>query len=141
MSGERDPHGIENYAFISGIEDAGRRARWEKYRDENDEVYRQVKEAGIAFRGWRFWPPFFCMICGAPIITNQWLFSGICGSCDNYAGCMVSWRMRRSFAGRCERIEGEESPLDIVDVTRKEGMQLAARAQQLKSAYSPLRVR
>ena len=45
------------------------------HRRENDTKYQALLKTGILFRGWRFFPPFFCMCCCGPISTSQWIFA------------------------------------------------------------------
>ena len=111
-------------------------ARFTHRREENDAAYRRiVEQGGIEFRGYRFWPPFFCFTCGRGISANQWLFSRICGSCDSELGLIRSRSTDgRIFAGRVEIEEAtRKGPSSIVERTEEAGGFLDPRVEPGKS--------
>lgn len=120
-----DPHSTD-YSFVKDPEAL---AMAEEYVAVNNAAYELLKDTGIEFRGWRFWPPFFCMTCGIAINTKQWLFARICGGCD----CSAGARAREhgiTFAGRCELINAKESVIQrILDPRSEEGKTLSAAVQ------------
>ncbi len=118
-------------------------AGFEKYRSRSEEIYQHVIDTGIEFRGYRFWPPFFCFYCGIGISASQWCFSRSCGACDSLLGMERNHRIgMRIFAGRVEIDPiGEDADSSIVkrteerggflDPTKGEGERLAKTAQAI----------
>jgi hypothetical protein len=111
------------------------RTWWENLKKENDEAYTKLAETGIDFRGWKFWPPFFCMSCGRPINTNQWLFARICGGCDTGRAARISMLEKVNFAGRVEKLPSVDGDRCIVkqfiDPRTPEGKLKADRMREL----------
>jgi hypothetical protein len=115
----------------------------DQHRAESEKAYEALREPGIEFRGYRFWPPFFCMHCGIGVSASQWLFSRCCGACDSDLGLLRGNATgRKLFAGRVGVEEATRNgPNSIVDKTEKrggfldprtpEGYQMATLAQSI----------
>jgi hypothetical protein len=129
-----DPHW--NYNIEGFPEDD--RPWWRDRKAKNDEAYEALGQTGIEFRGWKFWPPFFCMSCGIPVNVRQWLFSRICGACDTGHAGMISRRLGLSFAGRVEKLPSRDGDDCIVktfiDVRTPEGKRIA---EHVRSVIHP----
>lgn len=73
-------------------------------------------------RGWRFFYPFYCFMCGRRVCPRQFAFSRSCGSCN--LSTSTSWILgpmgRRIFAGKHMRLEDREradlAELNIIDI-------------------------
>lgn len=119
---------------------------FEKYRAEAERIYKELEKDGIEFRGYRFWPPFFCFNCGRGISASQWCFARVC--CDSALGYYRHMRIRRIFAGRVEIdpatkddpssiVERTEAAGGFLDPRSGEGFRLSQQAQAIKSLPKP----
>lgn len=111
---QADPHATDYFTALIAVVDPADQARWQRMQLENDEVYTMLLETGIEFRGWRFWPPFYCMYCGGPISTSQWLFAR---SHDTPAEGRLAIRMPGPLAGRFE-----PAPMTVEAIRRPIGV-------------------
>jgi hypothetical protein len=57
-------------------------AAWEKIKADEVVFETEVSKVGLYHRGWRFWPPYVCCLCGTAISASQWAFARNCGPCD-----------------------------------------------------------
>jgi len=138
-----DPHSQKAYAHVAFIEDTKRRAWWKDAREKNDAIFRELKDTGLEFRGWRFWPPFFCFYCGTGITCRQWLFARACGYCDVGNGMairrLIGLGSEHCFAGRVEKVQQPSDSMPVgfegfIDPTKGRGKQMAEHAERIKTA-------
>jgi hypothetical protein len=64
------------------------------------------------FKGWRFYPPFYCMCCGVEVSQEQWAFGRYCGVCDTGAcrrGNLHTFSRRGVYYGNAELIDAIEA--------------------------------
>lgn len=86
---------------------------FEQCREADEASYQAAEKFGVEFRGFRFWPPFFCFTCGLGISANQWLFSRSCGGCDCSLGI--------------KRQQATGALLDGAEIIKYRQMEMAAR--------------
>jgi len=140
-----DPHDeltwhIEQDVRLGNLKGA---SLWRKEQQSNRRAFNRLLRTGIEFRGYRFWPPFFCFTCGRGISVSQWCFSRTCGGCDSSLGIARQQRTGgRLFAGQVEIdpktrdqkysiVERTEERGGFLDPRAEEGKRLASAAQEI----------
>lgn len=112
-------------AVIVGVEDVEAGPREMGYGDSpkmkstdslqliEEDLRNVYHDSSVRYRGWRFFPPFFCMGCGVAVSREQWIFSRSCGPCDLQNSKTARLFVEKCFSGKRERLRRGSQEGDI----------------------------